>query len=740
MTDKKTPAGGNRRGGAEKGLGGAISASYDSTFPTQTQPGIAGLAAAGVEFTLPQRGDKQPYTKGWPSYRPDLATVAKHLARGGNLGVHVKGYTHGRALAYFDCDDAAGMDALLRIAPALADSLRSWRESGSGKVFFWVDDPEGRLHQQSTPDLDGEHSKREFKTSGQAAISGLHPSGQRYETNWAAPISLTVDQVIIIWEQLSGQPWAEGRKRQRVEPGQGYTRNDGGDVERVKAAWTPSGVFAHHWPGSELRKDRGDEIRIMGRGGLLCNDADGLWHSFADDTGGDVFDAWAYADERDVVKDFPAILREMADAKGITLTPRRTRRDGGPDGGGDAGSDDDTGVGLTARQIDRLRLHLRSVNFADVVPMELQSTKGYRTGDVDRVIADTALGILWERVTLTGRISNLELSERTGFSAPTCGKAMRRLVRIFEPVKTSDDGGKAAARYSIETNCVDLHTGATVLFVCKSTQLPLATHRGHDVFVRSLSAITPDQLTEKDNKRLADGDRPMRRNRQLAARLAALADALGPGALRLVDALTMYGAMDRAALGVVLHKSPSGISRLVVKALGAGLVEDGEDNRVGLADDWRATVDELDQIVPTAGTVARRKLAAADSRLRYCEAALSTAAADFAQAEGLRRRKQRAALQKWALIQEDVAAYNERMTAAGHAALTMDAALKTRRSETFADWQRRQTFDAQIGDQAIREFAQTLAGLDRETAEQTAYFAGYSPFEFAQSWALRAIV
>ena len=450
-----------------------------------------------------------------------------------------------------------------------------------------------------------------------------------------------------------------------------------------------------------------------------------------------MFNAWAYATGRDEVTDFPSILREMADAKGITLTPRRTGRDGEP--GGDAGSVEDSGVGLTARQIDRLRLHLRAVNFADVVPLELQSAKGYRTGDVDRVVADTALGILWERVTLTGRISNLELSERTGFSAPTCGAAMRRLVRIFEPIETPDDGGKAAARYSIETNCVLLHTGATELFVCKSTQLPLATHRGHDVFVRSLSSLTPDDLAEKDAKRLADGDRPMLRNRQLAARLAALADALGPGALRLVDALTMYGPMDRAGLGAVLHKSPSGITRLVVKAAAAGLVEDGEDGSVLLADDWQTTVDELDQVVPTAGTMARRKLAAADSRLRYCDAALPTAR-DFAQAEGLRRRQQRAAAQKWALIQEEVAAYNDRMAAAGYAGLTMDAALKASRGETFADWQRRRAMDGQADDLALRTFAKTLTGLDKQTAEQTAYYAGWSAYEFGQAWALRMVV
>ena len=700
--------------------------------------GLSTLAAVGVDFTLPMQRAKRPYTTGWPSYRPDLATVARHVAGGGNLGVHVKGYTHGRALAYLDGDDAAGMDALLRIAPGLADSLRSWRANGSGKAFFWVDDPDGRLRQQSTPDLDGKHSKREFKISGQAAISGLHPSGQRYETNWLMPIALTVDQVIAIWEQWSGQPWEVAKPaRVKAEPGQGYTRNDGGDVDRVKAAWSPSAVFAHHWPGAELVKERNGELRILGKGGLLCKDADGLWHSFADNTGGDVFNAWSYATGRNIDTDFPGILAEMAAAKGITLTPKQTRRDGDP--GGDAGNDDDTGVGLTARQIDRLRLHLRSVDFADVVPLELQSAKGYRTGDVDRVVADTALGILWERMTLQGRISNLELSERTGYSPNTCGNAMRRLIHIFQPVEMPDDGGKAAACYSI-TNCVLCDTKTTVLYVSQSTQLPLATHRKHDVFVRSLSAITPDELAEKDNQRLADGDRPMRRNRQLAARLAALADALGPGALRLVDALTMYGPMDRAGLGAVLHKSPSGVSRLVVKAVGAGLVDDGEDGRVILADDWRATVDELDQVVPTAGTLARRQLAAADSRLRYCEAAMNGEKLTQEMREKLTARRKLAASKKWALIQEEVAAYNDRMAAAGYAGLTMDAALKASRGETFADWQRRRAMDGQADDLALRTFAKTLTGLDKQTAEQTAYYAGWSAYEFGQAWALRMVV
>ena len=194
MTAKKIPpADGSRQGGDGLGSSGrGISDSKHSTDSFQTQQTILALSSAGVEFTLPKWGDKQPYTVGWPKYRPDLATVGEHLAHPGNLGVHVKGYTDGRILAYFDGDDGAGIDALLRVAPALFDSLRSWRANGSGKVFFWIDDPDGLLRNQATPNLSGEHSKREFKISGQAAIAGLHPSGEQYQTNWAAPITLSL--------------------------------------------------------------------------------------------------------------------------------------------------------------------------------------------------------------------------------------------------------------------------------------------------------------------------------------------------------------------------------------------------------------------------------------------------------------------------------------------------------------------------------------------------------------------
>jgi len=186
MTSKEKPASGNRRAGVESS-GQGVSNSNRNTETTQNQnpkspPGIRDLATVGVEFTLPHQGNKQPFTVGWPSYRPALATMAQHLAAGHNLSIHAKGYTDGRLLAYFDADDGAGMAALLRVAPELADSLQSWRDSDSGKVFFWTI-PDG-LSQQATPDLDGLHTKREFKISRQAAIFGVHPFGEKYETNW----------------------------------------------------------------------------------------------------------------------------------------------------------------------------------------------------------------------------------------------------------------------------------------------------------------------------------------------------------------------------------------------------------------------------------------------------------------------------------------------------------------------------------------------------------------------------
>ena len=718
------------------------------TKEQQPQMGIASLAAADVEFTLPKRGNKQPFTVGWPSYRPDLASVASHLANGHNLGIHVKGYTDGRLLGYFDADDNAGMAALLAVAPELTGSLQSWRDSGSGKVFFWATPDE--LRGQTTPDLDGPHSKREFKISGQAAIAGIHPSGERYQTNFAAPITLNAERVRAIWDGWTGQEWQEGRKRTHTATTTTpRPAADNSDVERVRAAWTPSAIFAHHWPGAEIVKDRGGELRILGKGGLLCNDDDGLWHSFAENAGGDVFNAWGLATGRDITTDFPAILREMAAAAGVLLTPRPTRRDGTPDTNGFETDEPDQWTPIVDG-IDRLRLHLRSVDFAELVPehhptetdkegkpLRLQSVTSYRTGDRDRVVADTALGYLWERRRPMARISNLELSERTGYSPHTCRAAMKRLCRLFEPVDADKEGEKQATEYRIPPDALLCHIDNTVESVWQSSASILATHREHDVFVRSLSALTPEEVTEIDAKRLADGLKPMRRNRQLSRRLTAEADALGASALRLVDILAMYGPLTGGGLAVLMFKSATATRRVVRKAIVAGLVVETE-NGFDLAGEWSERINELDAIVPTAGTIQRRRLAAADSRLRYCDAALLTAQNESL-AKELLRRKERATQQKWALIQEEVAFFNARMDALGLAGVTMEAALAPGRGESFADWQRRRAFDAHADERTIRNFAGTLAGLDKQTAEQTAYYAGYSNFDFAKAWALREV-
>lgn len=712
--------------------------------------GLLNLAGAGVEFTLPKRGDKQPFTKGWPDYRPELATVGRHLERGGNLGVHANGYTDGWKLAYFDGDDSGGIAALLAVRPALAESLRSWRESGSGKIFVWVHDPGDVLRNQSTPNLNGPHTKREFKVSGQATIFGVHPSGERYETNWAAPIVVTVDEVIATCEAWTGQEWVDGRKRERVEPGQGYTRRDGDDVERVKAAWTPSAVFAHHWPGCQIVKERGGELRILGKGGLLCNDDDGLWHSFAENIGGDVFNAWAWVTNRHIDTDFPAILREMADAKGIVITPpKKSRRDGDtPDGGGTPGDGDTPDGDTIPAQINHLRLHLRTGDFAEIVPeyhptetdangnpRRLQSVTGYRTGDVDRVVADAAMGYLWELGRVEARISNLELSGRTGYSPNTCGAAMRRLCRLFEPVDAGDKG-KAAQTYRIP-DALLCDTDSPVLGVSQSSALPLATHRTADVFVRSLSALTETQVAERDERRRLAELPPMKRTRMLAKRLGAAADALGPAVLRLVDVLYQYGPLPARSISPLLFKSDTQTRRVVTKAIRAGLVEQPEPGVFGLVDDWRERSHELSRTCPLAGVVHERRVQAADNRLRYCEQAL--AQCQPARHKELQIRKRRAEAEKWRLSQMEADAYNERASAAGLAPITSAAVIRPGRGETFAQWQKRRLMDTRSADAAIRAFAPTLRGLDRATAEQMAYYAGYSNYEFARAWALRSI-
>lgn len=354
---------------------------------------------------------------------------------------------------------------------------------------------------------------------------------------------------------------------------------------------------------------------------------------------------------------------------------------------------------MARRIIDSVRLLLREVDFANFVPMELQPANGYRSNETHRAVADAALSILHDYGKLEGIIAINQLVERTSRGWDTCKRAMLALTWLLEPV--NKEGAKQATVYRLAEmwrGCVhrdSSHIGGAET-LSRSTQLPWATHLGHDAFVRSLTNITEEALQariEARNAAIAEGEdvKPIER-RYYRQRLDALIPSAGPAVLLAIDAITIHGAMTRSDLGIVLFKKKHSISRLVQRGLFLGLLVEREGRIIDLADDWQAMADTLAQSMPTAGTQSKRKLAVLDSRQSYCEAALKNPALSEQERKALHRRQERAAKERLLLAQSeapDLAHRKQTIRVMGHASkrvpLTDDIGLHTPNREGAAD-------------------------------------------------------
>lgn len=389
--------------------------------------------------------------------------------------------------------------------------------------------------------------------------------------------------------------------------------------------------------------------------------------------------------------------------------------------------------------IESIRLHLRALDFSQLVPMKLQAKTGYRTDATDRIIADHALAIAMERNSLVVRISSLQLAERTGKSFHTCKAAMNRLVWLFAPMDQTDGKAKDAPLYELRVAQIAISSecGGDL---SRSTQLPLATHAGRDAFVRSLTKLTADDLASKNDERQAEGLPPMKYSKELQRRLDAQVDSAGPGVLLVLDALAMYGALTRTDLATVMHRKKYSVSRFVVRGLSLGLlVEDG--NCIDVAPEWQERTDIIDAVSPTAGTMQRRRLAAIDSRLRYTEAALNNPHLPPDDRDAMYRRRNRAQVAKLRMVNAGMVDHNERRGEAGVA--PVDKAIVLIPGASYQDylrWQRQQLADRRQAQESLRSLAGDLAGLDYAEALHIGQMAGYTAAEVAQAMSYLQVV
>jgi len=660
--------------------------SHNTTPQTQTQDIPATLAAVGVEFTLPKRGEKRPFTKGWPQYRASINDVLSHLGAGHNLGVHVTGYSDGRLLSYFDGDDAAGMKQLLTVAPELRNSLLSWRKSGSGKAFFWVD---GKLPQQATTDLDGAHSKREFKSSGQAVILGVHPSGERYNSNLAAPITLTAERVIQIWKAWTGQEWKTGKTT--AHPGE-YTRRDDSEVERIKSAWPPSKVFAHFRAG-ELVKDRGGEIRVKGQGGLLCNDAAGTWYSFSDETGGDAIAAWARCTRLDQERDFLAIVDQMADAAGIERLQRS--------------APDDDSADLTKPEIvtryDAVRgFRQWTESAAALCTLRELSIEAWGTSRAALGMQKTLQAIAEQAVKhVTFRppyVTTRKLSELTAQSAVAAAANLKRLAELgMIEVQELETGWKFQVAESLQYLQYD--TGDTVNF-----QQPgfLAATLGDDLFAVGGAYV-----------------------HAIARRTfpTALLRSAGPAArhilARLQDDMAMTGQELVKATGLSAGSVRGALSRL--SELGLLDKERAEHGRYTyrMTDDAAARIETIRPHTTTYANTQRRMALYAGERAAQLGKLLSESITD----DEIARIK---------------AKIDAQMRKAADIKTWLDSAgILPARGWDFdaARVARMRTADRRRMQESIRLLAKDLVGMEYSDAKHMSQIAGWTVAEFSQAWA-----
>lgn len=272
--------------------------------------------------------DKAPLLSTWEQFHTRQST-AEEVARwwtqtpDANIGI-----VHGvNNYITIDIDHDAGMLALLRQAfPKLTAGVIELSGSGEGYHI-----PMFLTH---LPDLGWDNSKERprgnmtWKTK-RGAVNircrwcqsvvppSIHPSGNAYTFIQRGQITRAdnLSALITFLNQLDPQPV---RKRQPVSQPVNANGSIKAHFQDILAVFRSLGF-------NDATQTEGDEIRIMGHGGLLVRPDTGMWYCFSDEIGGDAIDAfgWVRFGQRWNRYDktlFRQILTEMETA--ATLSPQ----------------------------------------------------------------------------------------------------------------------------------------------------------------------------------------------------------------------------------------------------------------------------------------------------------------------------------------------------------------------------------------------------------------------------------
>lgn len=264
--------------------------------------------------------------------------------------------------------------------------------------------------------------------------------------------------------------------------------------------------------------------------------------------------------------------------------------------------------------IEHARQWLQSANFADLIPQELQSAKGYRTLATDKRLYSAFLDILARYKATSGPISNMQLSLASGVSEGTVRNSLKKLMgagliaRMAPP--EDSEGGAFWYRLVISDEIVSCVPCAVYgsqeekHYRAKYATETFTTHKTHDAFQRGGSKRQRRQATIK---------------------------AFGPDALIVVDVLADYGPQSQQAIAQRTHQSKFTVSRLVARLEAAGAVEVQQEWRrsiVSLSAEWLEITDRLTPQMPTYGMSERRQMSAAIRTMELCDYLLAKGKGD----------------------------------------------------------------------------------------------------------------
>jgi hypothetical protein len=157
----------------------------------------------------------------------------------------------------------------------------------------------------------------------------VHPSGNEYRFVQEGAITHAADlRALIAWLDALAPP---PPPTPPPAPRRATTPTGGTLVDAVKASWPGAlQVFEHFGISGRRQRERDNETRICGHGGLLIADDGETWYNFSDEIGGGVIEAWGwcrFGSAYDKRRHFRQVLLEMAQAGGVDVARYYRRGD-----------------------------------------------------------------------------------------------------------------------------------------------------------------------------------------------------------------------------------------------------------------------------------------------------------------------------------------------------------------------------------------------------------------------------